>query len=194
MQYFGEKSLSPSSNLVLVSFLRCWHSYLSAVYVQAPPPPPSPHTMATTLAGQGGEEKLHFFSFPFFFFPCFYLFIYFVRVCVGTNPPKCWLCATLPWNSGTYRCSQENSFRYEMHYIQATVGIGNVAQLAADVIIETLALNRIGSLEHKRVLPCIGYMPYSHKHSPSGNATAIDIHGSGTNIRVFFPLFSLKHT
>ena len=72
-------------------------------------------------------------------------------------------------------------------YLQATVGIGNVAQLAADVVIETLALDRIGSLEHKKVLPCIGYMPYSHRHSPSGNATAIDIHGSGRNIRVFSP-------
>jgi hypothetical protein len=40
--------------------------------------------------------------------------------------------------------------------VLAAVGVGNVGQLAADLLISTLALPRCGSFEDPHVLPCVG--------------------------------------
>ena len=42
------------------------------------------------------------------------------------------------------------------------VAVGNVAQLAADLVIATLQLQRAGTLYHDALLPCIGAAAYSH--------------------------------
>ena len=42
------------------------------------------------------------------------------------------------------------------------VGAGNVGQLAADLLIATLQLPRVGYAEEPHVLPCVGCAPYAH--------------------------------
>jgi proteasome assembly chaperone 2 len=42
------------------------------------------------------------------------------------------------------------------------VSVGNVGQLAADLLISSLALHRKGALHHDALLPCLGNAAFSH--------------------------------
>ena len=46
--------------------------------------------------------------------------------------------------------------------VQPCVSVGNVAQLAVDVLINTLQLSRVGHLHHPSLLPLVGSAAYSH--------------------------------
>ena len=46
--------------------------------------------------------------------------------------------------------------------MQPSVSVGNVAQLAVDVLINTLQLSRVGHLHHPSLLPLVGSAAYSH--------------------------------
>ena len=46
--------------------------------------------------------------------------------------------------------------------LQPCVSVGNVAQLAVDLLINTLSLSRAGHLHHPSILPLAGSGAYSH--------------------------------
>ena len=45
---------------------------------------------------------------------------------------------------------------------QPCVSVGNVAQLAVDLFINSLQLSRVGHLHHASVLPLVGSSAFSH--------------------------------
>jgi proteasome assembly chaperone 2 len=59
-----------------------------------------------------------------------------------------------------------------------TVSVGNVGQLACDLLISTLAANRVGSLYDDSVVPVVGPDPFSLDSSSRNIATAIDVYES----------------
>lgn len=67
--------------------------------------------------------------------------------------------------------------------VMPTVSVGNVGQLACDVIISTLRARRIGYLYHDSILPVVGpdpFLPASHT-ATSSMATALDVYESIEN-------------
>ena len=53
-----------------------------------------------------------------------------------------------------------------LHYIfQPAVSVGNVGQLAVDMVISTLWMERIGYIYHDSILPLVGNDPFAHPES-----------------------------
>ena len=46
--------------------------------------------------------------------------------------------------------------------VQPCVSVGNVAQLAVDLLINSLQLSRVGYLSHDSILPLVGTAAYAH--------------------------------
>lgn len=51
--------------------------------------------------------------------------------------------------------------------IVPTVSVGNVGQLAADLVISTLWMERVGFILHPSLLPCVGNNPFAHEDATS---------------------------
>lgn len=65
--------------------------------------------------------------------------------------------------------------------VVAAVGAGNVGQLAADLLVSTLALPRLGALEDSHLMPCVGRAPYAHE---LGAAVALELYGQAGGLCV----------
>ncbi|GFN96011.1 proteasome assembly chaperone 2, partial [Plakobranchus ocellatus] len=52
-----------------------------------------------------------------------------------------------------------------------TVSVGNVGQLAADLVISTLWMERVGFIIHRSLLPCVGNNPFAHEDATSCKMT-----------------------
>jgi proteasome assembly chaperone 2 len=51
--------------------------------------------------------------------------------------------------------------------LQPVVSVGNVGQLAADLIISTLWMDRIGYIMHEAITPAVGNNPFAHADADS---------------------------
>ena len=59
-------------------------------------------------------------------------------------------------------------------YFQPCVSVGNVGQLAVDLLISTLELEKVGRLHSECVLPVVGNDPFSEKSNNCSLMTAIE--------------------
>ena len=56
-------------------------------------------------------------------------------------------------------------------FFQPTVSVGNVGQLAADLVVSTLWMERVGFILHPSLLPCVGNNPFAHEDATSCKIT-----------------------
>ena len=54
---------------------------------------------------------------------------------------------------------------------QPTVSFGNVGQLAADLVISTLWMERVGYIYHESIIPVVGNNPFAHVDATSCKLT-----------------------
>ena len=58
-------------------------------------------------------------------------------------------------------------YYYVIIIFQPAVSVGNVGQLAVDMVISTLWMERIGYIYHDSILPLVGNDPFAHPESVS---------------------------
>ena len=65
------------------------------------------------------------------------------------------------------------------HVVVPAVGVGNVGQLALDLLIASTQAPRVGRLDDPRLLPCVGALAYTHAPGPALSLEVFRAPGGG---------------